>query len=349
MFPNFPRSTPNLRSLILHRAELLNRPDQPVDPFKPFPSTLRYLSLNDFPLYPSFLCLRSLTELDLTNERFNLHIDTLLNFLKGNHSLEIATLRIRFAEPSLRGSQLGAAIESRLRYLSIHCGNVADCGALVSGIALQSGAHLEIEHGGYNTMLKRTLSVGHLSNLSPLTFMECRSYCRFIRLLGPNGALSLKALRGSEDPFSVFRLLPLYFTNVQEFRLEHRRPDEMSPPLDPIMFHPSFPPALETLAVDCETSLSHLFSILFSNPSSSPSLKTLAFLDCDLTEDFMEELTQYTSERKDTASARLHRVVITNSEGNFPSVTSIDALRKHVPVVDVRMSKELPKDLTWKD
>ena len=75
-------------------------------------------------------------------------------------------------------------------------------------------------------------------------------------------------------------------------------------------------------------------------------MKTLAFLDCNLTEDFMEELARFASNRKNTASTRLHRVVIVDSKGKLPSVVSVDALGKVVPVVDVRMSKELPGDLT---
>lgn len=74
-------------------------------------------------------------------------------------------------------------------------------------------------------------------------------------------------------------------------------------------------------------------------------MKTLAFLDCDLDEGFMEKLTWFVCNRRNTASAWLYRVVIVNSKGNLPSVDSIDALGKHVPVVDVRVGKELPSDL----
>jgi len=60
----------------------------------------------------------------------------------------------------------------------------------------------------------------------------------------------------------------------------------------------------------------------------------------------MKELTQFASDRKNTTSARLHRVIIVDSGGKFPSATSIDALEKHVPIVDVRRGKKLPTDLT---
>jgi len=346
--PNFPQSTPKLRSLTLRTAHTRAERNQSIAAFESLPSTLRHLSLNHFRLYPSFLHLRSLTELDLSNFRLNLPLDTLLNFLKENRSLEIATLSIGFLEPSLRSSRLATAIESRLRHLSIRCDDAMDGKALVSGIALQRGARLEIDHRSSNATLSGILSgvpATNLSNLSSPTFMECQSYCQFIRLLGPHGVFSFKCLHGPEDPFVEFPLLPFTFTTIRELRLTHRRSERAPSPLKPTVFHPSFLPALEALAVSCETSLSHLFSVLFSNPSSSPSLKTLAFLDCNLTEDFMDELMRFASNRRNTTSARLHRVVIVNSKGKLPSIASVDALGKHVPVVDVRMSKELPKDL----
>ena len=60
----------------------------------------------------------------------------------------------------------------------------------------------------------------------------------------------------------------------------------------------------------------------------------------------MEELAQYASNRKETGSAWLHRVVIVDSRAHLPSAVSIDALEKHVPTVDVCVGKALPRDLT---
>ena len=104
-------------------------------------------------------------------------------------------------------------------------------------------------------------------------------------------------------------------------------------------------PALETLAIDCVASISHLLSSPFANPSSLRSLKTFAFLDCGVNESFVEELTRYASKRKETASASLHWVVIVSSAWGFPSVTAVHELRKLVPAVDVKTDTELPKDL----
>jgi hypothetical protein len=350
VLPGVPRLTPNLQSLTLRgtafwRAER----NQPIDPFVQLTDTLRYLSLDHFPLCPSFLRLRSLTELDIFDYRLNVRLDTFLNLLKDNPSLETVTLSIGFTEASLRSSKPDAVVETQLRYLSIRCIDEADGKALISGIALRRGARLEITHSGTNPTLRGILSgvsPKHLANLPSPTFMECQSYCRSIRLLGPNGVFSFKCLLGPEDPLSELPLPPLSLTNVREFRLLHRRAEQAPSPLKPTVFHPSSFPAIETLAVSCETSVSHLLSNLFSNPAASPSLKTLAFLDCNITEVFVKELELFASNREDTTSARLHRVVIVHPKAKFPSIASIDALGKHVPVVDVRLGKEFPKDLT---
>jgi len=60
----------------------------------------------------------------------------------------------------------------------------------------------------------------------------------------------------------------------------------------------------------------------------------------------MERLTRFASDRKNTASVWLHRVVIVDWEGKFSSIASLRELEEHVPVVDVRIAPELPKDLT---
>jgi len=53
--PNFPQSTPDLRSLILEHAIDYPTWDPSTNPFESFPNTVTSLSLYDIPLYPSFL------------------------------------------------------------------------------------------------------------------------------------------------------------------------------------------------------------------------------------------------------------------------------------------------------
>lgn len=190
------------------------------------------------------------------------------------------------------------------------------------------------------------VSTTHLLNLPSPTFIEYRSYPRSTRLFGPNGRFSSQTplIFSRGDPFVEFPLLPL--THVREFRLVHRLPGRKGRTLSPLVFDQSSFPALEILVVDCETSVSYLLSALLSNPSSPPALKTLAFMNCDLTKDFMEGLTQYVSKRKSTTSAWLYKVVIVHTDGVFPSNTAIRKLREHVSVIDVRIGMGLPGDLS---
>ena len=341
--PNFPRSTPNLRSLSLNSV---GHWDQSIDPFESLASTLEYLEFFDIPLYPSILRLRSLTEFSYFIYEFDLHLDTLLDFLEENHMLERVTLDVRFEQASLDSSRRQITIGNRLRYLSIYCRGAVNSQAIISHIALQRGAQLDIttnSSGGLNDILSR-VSTTHLLNLPSPIFIKYRTCPRSIRLFGPNGKFSTQSpfVLSEGSPFIEFPVLPL--TNVREFRLVHRTPEKASHPLRPLVFDQSPFPALEILTVNCETSVSHLLSALFSNPPSPPSLKTLAFMDCNLTEDLMEELTQYASKRKDTTSARLHKVLIVHPDGVFPSITAIHKLGKHVPVVDVRIGTKLPTD-----
>ena len=338
--PNFPQSTPNLRMLELISVGGF---DASIDPFELFPSTLRSLSLEDIPLYPSFLKLRTLTKLSL--EYFNTDcpaLDTLLDFLEENHSLESVDLMIKNNESPTHIPHRRTVITNQLQNLSITAQHAMTARTLISSIPLQRGAHLKIT--SYSTSnndglrlddILSGISMTHLSNPSP-TYMEYRSPNPAIRLVGPNGSFSFVRYWSPEIYPAEFSVLPL--TNVRELRLAHIDPSAI--------FLPSSFPALETLTIECDTDISDLFSTLFPNPSLFPSLKTLGLLDCAITEEFMEELTQFTSSRRNTTSAWLHRIVIVHLGVKVPTPASIDKLEKHVPIVDVRYGRKLPTDLT---
>ena len=180
------------------------------------------------------------------------------------------------------------------------------------------------------------ISTAHLSNLLSPVFMRYCVHPKTIDLRGPNGAASFHSKSITSIPFSEFSLLPL--ANIRQFHLDLVHPS-CTMPFD----HLSFFPAIETFIVS-GADLS-LLSTLLSNPSASSSLKTLAFWDCVLTEEFMKDLTQFASNRKKTALAWLHRVVVVHSDGILPSVASIRGLEEHIPVVDARIATELPMDL----
>ena len=337
---NFPQSMPNLRSLTLTRESESPNRDWSIDPFGPSIPALTHLSLKYIPLYPAFLHLRTLTSLTLSSYNFNLHLDTLLDFLEENHSLNRLNLCIGFAASARRSSRRQAPIRNRLQSLVIFSVSAMDANALISNIALKCGAHLNITlydpSAGLND-LPSAISMTHLSNLRSPTLVKYDHERMSIRLLGPNGSFSLEAFNRG-DPFAGFP--PAHFANVRTF--QHSRSELAGYPLEPIVFYSSSLPTLETLVVENEATVSFLLSDLFSDPSSSPSLRILAFFDCDLNENFMEELTLFASDRKKTTSAWLYRVVIVNSKGILPRFASIKALRKHVPVVDVQIGEKLP-------
>ena len=338
LFSQHPMS--NLRSLSISGEYIRGGLDRSIDPFESSAYALRYLKLAKVPLYPSFLNLKTLTELDICDNQCDLHLDTILDFLEENRSLTSAMLEILFTKDSLRSSRRPAAIRNQLRYLQISCSRAVDGRALISRIALPKGAELVLNcsyHHGTRVGVKDVLpsiSTTHLLNLPSPTFMRYRNHPRAIELHGPNGAASFCSRSDPYTHFIEFPLLPL--ADIRRFHLEACGAD--------LAHRLSFFPALETFAIEGGTGLFHL-STLLSNPSASPSLKTLAFLDCVLTEEFMEELTQFASDRKNTGSARLHRVVIIHRDGILPDIVSIRWLEEHVPVVDVRVARELPTDL----
>ena len=55
----------------------------------------------------------------------------------------------------------------------------------------------------------------------------------------------------------------------------------------PFRFHLRLAPLLRNTFLKYEIIIAYLLSTLFSNPSSSPSLNALAFLECDLGEGFV--------------------------------------------------------------
>ena len=366
-FPNFPQSMPMLESLELEAEE--EEGDWSIDPFQPgFTPNLKRLSLTAIPLYPSLLGIRTLTDLTLHELVGDLRLDTLLDFLEGNNSLESADLSIEFTEPPPRSPQRRVT-KNQLRNLSIRCEKKIDAQALITTIPLRRGASLKIEIWDENTTLIDTLpnvSTAHiLGPPSPTSFQfihRWSSVCVLLR--GPSGKFSFFKPPGTEEHFPDYHLLPL--TNVREFRLECSGLVGRTVP-DPPVFYPPLFPSLETLTIqcnleppsfivgtlaiqcnpECRTDVRRVLSSLLSNPISSPLLKNLAFFNCALSEELMEEITKFASERKKTlTSTWIYRVLIVHQDGKFPSATSIQKLRQHVSVVDIWMKHAIPEDLT---
>ena len=264
-----------------------------------------------------------------------------MNFLERSRSFESAHLWIGFAEPFLRLSQRQTRIGSRLRHLTISCNDRMDGQVLISNIALQRGAALNISYYRGSAKLADFLSgvfMTHLQNLSSSILMEYRSsFPESIRLLGLDGSFSFEShFQMLKNPFEQFPLFLL--DSIRELHLECR---SASIPTEP---HPFPFPSLEVLVIDHSTSVLRVFSNLFPNPTSSPTLKTLSFLNCVITDRFMDKLAQFASGRENTTLASPHRVVIVGRGRELPSAASVERLRKCVPVVEVMEGWELPTE-----
>ena len=215
VFPNFPQSIPTLRSLRLVWVWDVDR-DRTIDPFESFVPPLQHLYLAGIPLYPSLLGLRTLTEVTIRFSRFDFHLDTLLDFLEGNPSLESATLDIHFLNPSLLSSQRKTAMKNNLRHLYIDCDEKVDVQALLSSIPLRRGADLdviirdELQHATLDSFLPE-ISSAHLSNPPLPTFFRLGHIirCREIKLGGPGGSISFHGLSWLGVSFADFAVLPL--------------------------------------------------------------------------------------------------------------------------------------------
>ena len=344
VFPNFPQSMPTLRSLELIKPQDTSR-EYPIDPFESFVPPLERLQLTGVPLYASLLGLGTLTEFTFSDRRFDLHLDILLNFLEQNHSLERVTLDIYFAKLSLLELHRKTAIMNQLRYLSIDCSDKGDARALISSIPLQRGASLHIHLGGPDRTLSDfapDVSAAHLSNPPSPTFFQLGHgpLTKYIALDGPGGKLSFHGHFWQEESFTDFAVLPL--ANVRKVHLLYRKKGTLKLPV----FNPSYFPALETLTVDCNADVPNILSDLLSNSPPSPSLKTIGFLNCDLSQDFMEELTRFASECQNIpTSTWLHRVQIVHSDGVSPSAASICKLGEYVDLVEVLMGDKFSMDL----
>ena len=350
VFSNPLQSMPTLQSLELSRSVCEADLDRSIDPFVSFAiPALERLSLENIPLYPSLLGLSTLTEFTITDTQFDFHLDTLLNFLEGNPRLERVTLEVFFTDYILLGLQRKTVMRNRLRYLSICGANKMEVQALISNIPLQKGANLDLDLDDEDVTLNDFLpgiSAGHLSSPPSPTLLELNHgpFARQITLNGPGGKLTFFAASWLELSFADLSVLPL--ANVREVRLcywKEIRPKTFKPPA----FYPVYFPALETLTVDCSSDVLGVLSILLSNSPPPPFLKTIGFLNCDLPEEVMEELTTFASERRNTpTSTWLHRVQIVHSDGVFPSAASIRRLREHVKVVETRIEDKFSTDLT---
>ena len=324
---------------------------QTDDPAEPFPSgalhappiswqltKLKSLCLTRTPLYPALASVTSLVELKLIGYTTPFHFGKFVRFLHSNPNLELIASDIRFVECSERVLPSRTVSFPRLRHLSFTCTNPIDARGLISSIPLPRGAHLEVAvpQMGPRVDLRSVLpshSTPIQELLAPITTIKYRNEPRVVQLYGNDSRFSFWS-----QLFAIYSELSIFTTDaVREFHLKISRGHDLSWPLSRL-------PALETLVLVDVSFLpfpSKAFAFL-AEPTLCPSLKTIAFFNCNLDRRVIESLEGVVAGRRKSAAAWLHRVVIVRKTGALPDHELIHRLRKYVPCVDARIDEKLP-------
>lgn len=285
------------------------------------PDTLKYLALDNFPL-SRFREITKLTDFILIDSEFAQPLDTLLDFLKGNPSIERLTLWIKFKNHTDRHPKRSSSINlERLKSLSATFDRPECIGYLLSCITLPKNAHLDFStiegEIGLDYILSRAKGVG----ISP-TRMLVNYSDSTIRWSGPDGKLVVSSIPRSEmcfvltgefltphegtkgmTPVLTTDSLPS-FKRVEKLRLVMFERSSVWPPLDPSRF-----PALKTLTIERGVDIPTTLSKLISSEQLS-TLDKLEIKNCDLSEGSAQILKQCAFECGHTMTSRGGTVTI---------------------------------------
>ena len=330
----------NLVSLELEQTE------DPVDSFPsnetPAPplfqniSKLKSLHLIRTPLYPAVCSTTSLVELKLVGYTGTLDFGKFIGLLHSNPNLEIVALDLQFTGGSVWTIPERTTSLPQLRRLAFTCGNAADVRGLLSCVSLPRGVHIEIQGTQSNpddhlgSFLPRPPTpIEQL--LTPITTIKYHHSPRWFQVFGGDGRLSFQYPHTRSNTYVEFNQFVTETTREFHTNIYHH----LSWPLERL-------PTLEALVLSGTTPFTGSLSALAEEPILCPSLKTIAFFDCEITEDVIEELERVLAKRRNSTAARLYRVVIVSKTQALPDIRLIHQLRKFVPRVDVGAGDELP-------
>jgi len=300
-------------------------------------SNLRTLHFVRTPLYPVVFSIASLVELELVDYASPFHFGDFIEFLHSNQSLEVVTLYLQFSAGSRRISPERKAPLPQLQRLMFTCGNATDARALLSWVSLRRGSHITIRGSQSNSsadlasfLPSPPTSIQEL--LTPITAIKYYPP-RWFYISGGDGTFSFQP---SKPPPTMYDGLELFTTGTaREFHLHASSSTFLSLPLGRL-------PGLEALVLSgMRPPLGPLTALAKEGPPC-PSLKTIAFFNCEVTKDVIKELEEVLAKRRDSTAARLYRVVIVNTTHVLPDYHSIRRLRNVVPRVDVGVGDELP-------
>ena len=320
--------------------ELFPPDTPPAPPISWKLSELKSLRLTRTPLYPALTSATSLVELELVGYTTPFQFGKVIGLLRSNPDLESVVLDIQFVEvplhlfPSARPVSL-----VRLRQLSFTCADPIDSRWLISSLSLPHGACLEITASGANPCTKLHYFLPSPPTpfqevLAPITVIKYRDHPRVIQLYGNGSCFSFRCSRIESNVYGELFLFTT--TSVREFHVEISSCYDLSRTLRRF-------PGLESLAlVNITHFRSQALGFLAEEPTLCPSLKTIAFFDCDLDRRVIEDLEWMVAKRKKSTAAWLHRVVIVRKTGSLPDYKLIHRLRESVPCVEARIDNTLP-------
>ena len=344
IIPTFFTSTmDSLTSLELHQtsrpAEIFPSGTSPAPQISWKLSKLTSLHLTQTPLYPAIASITSLVELNLAGYTTPFHFRKFIGFLKSNPDLQSIALDILFVEyPMWVGIPSTRISLPRLRHLSFTCINPTDTRILISSINLPRGASLEVVGSQVNPHHELDLFLPPVPTqieemLGPITTIKYQYRPGVVQFHGNDSCLSFRC---SDLPIGYQEFWLFAVASVREFHLNTTSCHDLSRPLSQL-------PALETLVlVDVSTFPAQAFNFLTEEPVLCPSLKTIAFFDCNLSSGAITALEAAVAGRKNSGAAWLHRIVIVRKTGALPSHTLIHRLRQSVPCIDARIDEKLP-------
>ena len=335
----FASPMPNLTSLKLEQieqpTELFPSNEAPAPPLFQSISELKSLHLTRIPLYPAVYGITSLVELELVGYENPLDFWELVGFLRSNRTLEAVVLDLRLAEITRIVPEQRASLP-QLRHLAFTCGSAADSRALLSYLSLRRGVSISIQGSRSNPCAELSSFLPHHSKrirqlFTPVTAIKYQHSPGWLRVSSGDGELSF---RTPKDLSKTYGDLDLFVTGtVREF---HQNINHLPARLFERL------PALEVFVLSRTHLARGSLSALATEPILCPSLKTIAFFDCTVSEDTVRELEAVLAKRRDSTAARLYRVVIVNGTYALPDLRLINQLRKLVPRVDAGVGDELP-------
>ena len=319
---------------------------QTTDPVEFFPSgtppafpiswglpKLRSLRLTRTPLYPALTSLTSLTELKLVGYTNPVHYGNLIGFFRSNPNLEVIISDIQLVEYSL-WTPPSTVPFPRLRHLSFTYTNALDARALILSVSFPQGVHLEVVGPRVNPSIALTLLLSsHTARIwTPITTIKYQDEPGAVQLYGNSSRFSFWCQSPFQSGYSEFSRFAT--TAVRELHMKISSCHDLSQPLSQV-------PALETLVLVDVSSFQPL-AFLAEEPMLCPSLKAIAFFDCNVDRRVIEDLEEVVAKRKKSTVAWLHRVVIIRRTGALPDHRLIHRLRRSVPCVDARIDEKLP-------